>query len=205
MAMLTPRQTEVLNYIRFYLQEFKQPPTRSEIAEHFDFNLNAAGDHLKALQRNGVIQMLSGVSRGIRLLDELPAHERHPEGLPIVGWVAAGQPILDEQHIEDFQQLDPHVFRPRADYLLRIHGNSMKDAGMYDGDLLAVHKTSEAFNQQIVVARIEGKGVTVKRFRKWGSKVTLSPENPDYQPIVILLQQQKLQIEGISVGVIRRF
>jgi len=205
MTTLTPRQTEVLNYIRFFLQEFKRPPTRLEIAENFGFNLNAAGDHLKALQRNGVIEIIRGVSRGIRLLDDLPANERRPEGVPVVGKVAAGLPILAVQHIDDYHQLDPHMFRPRVDYLLCIEGDSMKDVGMYDGDLLAVHKTSEALNRQIVVARLEGQDVTVKRFHKWGSKVKLLPENPEYQPIIVDLQQQKLQIEGISVGVIRRF
>ena len=151
---------------------------------------------MRALQRKGYIEIVAGSSRGIRLVDEDP-------GLPVVGRVAAGEPILAEQHIEDYQQLEPGLFRPRADYLLRVHGDSMKDAGILDNDLLAVHSTQQAENGQIVVARIDEE-VTVKRFRRRGSIVRLLPENPDYEPIRIDLKDQPLVIEGLAVGVLRK-
>jgi repressor LexA len=194
---LTARQSEILDLIRGYIADEGCPPTRAEIARILGFRSpNAAEDHLRALQRKGHIEIVAGSSRGIRLVDE-------DFGLPVVGRVAAGEPILAEQHIEDHQQLEPGLFHPRADYLLRVHGDSMKDAGILDNDLLAVHSTQTADNGQIVVARIDDE-VTVKRFRRRGSIVRLLPENPAYEPIRIDLKDQPLVIEGLAVGVLRK-
>ncbi|MCG5500789.1 transcriptional repressor LexA [Ectothiorhodospira lacustris] len=195
MEKLTPRQTEILNFIRDCLQSNGMPPTREEIMRAFGFRSpNAAECHLRTLARKGAIEILAGTSRGIRL--------REGPGLPLVGRVAAGEPILAEAHIEDHYQLDPRLFRPRPDYLLRVQGDSMRLAGILDGDLLAVHRTSEVRNGQIVVARLEDE-VTVKRFEREGHRVRLKPENPDYRPIDVDLRSQFLDIEGIGVGVIR--
>jgi repressor LexA len=202
MIKLTPRQTEILAFIKRCLEDHGFPPTRAEIAQELGFKSpNAAEEHLKALARKGAIEMTPGASRGIRI----PGFEPHTEedGLPIIGRVAAGAPILAEQHIEESCQINPAFFHPRADYLLRVRGMSMKDVGIFDGDLLAVHTTREARNGQIVVARIDDE-VTVKRFERNGSKVRLIAENPDFAPIEIDLEQQELVIEGLSVGVIRR-
>lgn len=194
---LTARQAEILELIRSHIAEQGCPPTRAEIAHTLGFRSpNAAEDHLRALARKGVIELVTGSSRGIRLLEEDP-------GLPVVGRVAAGEPILAEQHIEDYSSLEPDTFRPRADYLLRVHGDSMQDAGILDGDLLAVHRQETAETGQIVVARI-GDEVTVKRFRRRGAIVRLLPENPDYEPIRIDLREQPLVIEGLGVGVLRK-
>jgi repressor LexA len=162
---------------------------------------NAAEEHLKALARKGAIEMTPGASRGIRI----PGFEAKPDdsGLPIIGRVAAGAPILAQQHIEESLAINPAFFHPSADYLLRVHGMSMKDVGILDGDLLAVHTTREARNGQIVVARI-GDEVTVKRFKREGNKVWLLAENADFAPIEVNLKDQDLVIEGLSVGVIRR-
>jgi repressor LexA len=194
---LTARQAEILELIRSHIAEQGCPPTRAEIAHTLGFRSpNAAEDHLRALERKGVIELVTGSSRGIRLLEE-------EFGLPVVGRVAAGEPILAEQHIEDYCQLEADTFRPRADYLLRVHGDSMQDAGILDGDLLAVHRTVQAENGQIVVARIDDE-VTVKRFRQRGAIVRLLPENPAYEPIRIDLRDQSLVIEGLAVGVLRK-
>ncbi|UCC56801.1 MAG: transcriptional repressor LexA [Gammaproteobacteria bacterium] len=194
---LTARQAEILELIRSRIAEQGCPPTRAEIAHTLGFRSpNAAEDHLRALERKGVIELVTGSSRGIRLLEE-------DFGLPVVGRVAAGEPILAEQHIEDYCQLEADTFRPRADYLLRVHGDSMMDAGILDGDLLAVHRTVQAENSQIVVARIDDE-VTVKRFRQRGAIVRLLPENPAYEPIRIDLRVQPLVIEGLGVGVLRK-
>jgi len=198
MADLTPRQQQVYDLVRESLQENGMPPTRAEIAHALGFrSANAAEDHLRALARKGVVELLPGASRGIRIL-ELP----DDEGLPVVGRVAAGSPILAEEHIEDYFYVDPRLFRPRADYLLRVKGMSMRDAGILNGDLLVVHRSPEALSGQIVVARLEDE-VTVKRFRRRGRVVRLMPENPDFEPILVDLRHQALVIEGIGVGVIR--
>lgn len=195
MPELTPRQAEILDLIRTSITERGSPPTRAEIAQAFGFrSANAAEEHLKALARKGVIELLPGASRGIRLLETL--------GLPIVGRVAAGSPILAEQHIDDYCALDPALFHPPADYLLRVRGMSMRDAGILDGDLLAVHRTPEARNGQVVVARLEDE-VTVKRFHKRGHQVQLLAENPEFKPILVDLRHQSLAIEGLGVGVLR--
>ncbi|WP_127477627.1 transcriptional repressor LexA [Sulfurivermis fontis] len=193
---LTPRQAEILELIRQTVKATGMPPTRAEIAEAFGFSSpNAAEQHLRALARKGVIDMVPGASRGIRLKETV-------DGLPVVGRVAAGTPILAEQHIDDHLRIDPRMFSPHADYLLRVRGLSMMDIGILDGDLLAVHRTPEARNGQIVVARINDE-VTVKRYRRRGNKVTLSAENPDFDPIEADLKQDDFAIEGIAVGIIR--
>jgi repressor LexA len=205
MLKLTPRQSEILAFIRHCLEENGYPPTRAEIAQQLGFKSpNAAEEHLKALARKGAIEMTPGASRGIRI----PGSEEgdrgdDADGLPIVGRVAAGAPILAQQHIEDACRINPDFFRPKADYLLRVRGMSMKNIGIFDGDLLAVHATSEARNGQVVVARLDDE-VTVKRFKREGNKVWLIAENEDFAPIEVDLEQQSLQIEGLSVGVIRR-
>lgn len=195
MSDLTPRQTEILELIRTSITERGSPPTRAEIAQAFGFKSpNAAEEHLKALARKGVIELLPGSSRGIRLLEE--------PGLPVVGRVSAGYPVLAEQNIEAHYEVDPQVFQPRADYLLRVRGMSMRDAGILDGDLLAVYRTTEARNGQVVVARLDDE-VTVKRFQRSGHHVQLLPENPDFNPIDIDLRRQSLVIEGLGVGILR--
>jgi SOS regulatory protein LexA len=195
MEKLTPRQTEILELIREFVATTGFPPTRAEIAKRLGFrSANAAEEHLRALARKGAIELTPGSSRGIRLLEE--------EGLPVIGRVAAGSPILAQEHIERRYQCAPDLFRPRADYLLRVRGMSMRDIGILDGDLLAVHKTSEARNGQIVVARLADE-VTVKRFERHRHLVRLLPENPDFKPIEVDLRRDPLVIEGLGVGVIR--
>lgn len=207
---LTPRQRQILALIQRRLRETGYPPTRAEIAEAFGFrSVNAAVDHLKALARHGVIALQPGASRGIKLMAPVrePVDgplEQRPR-LPVIGRVAAGSPILAEEHIEDHQAVDPDLFHPRADYLLRVHGSSMRDAGILDGDLLAVHRTPEARNGQILVVRLDDE-VTVKRFHRAegeSHQVQLLPENPAFAPMQIDLREQTLEIEGLGVGVLR--
>ena len=197
MQSLTARQSEVLDVIKSYITDTGYPPTRADIAAELGFrSANAAEEHLKALARKGAIEVIPGTSRGIRL----PGGT----GLPIIGRVAAGSPLLAVEHIEDTCDVPPTLFNPRADFLLRVRGDSMTGVGILDGDLLAVHKTAEARQGQIVVARIEDE-VTVKRLqRPRRDKVLLLPENDDYDPIEVDLRRQELVIEGLSVGVIRR-
>jgi repressor LexA len=195
MDELTARQAEVLQLIADFLQATGFPPTRAEIAAQLGFRSpNAAEDHLRALERKGYIEMLPGASRGIRLRENL--------GIPVVGRVAAGSPILAEPHIQGRYQLDPALFKPRAHYLLKVRGLSMRDVGILEGDLLAVHRTSEARSGQIVVARL-GNEVTVKRFRRQGNQVQLLPENPDFEPVLVDLKRDFFAIEGLGVGIIR--
>ena len=202
MLKLTSRQAEILAFIKHCLDDNGYPPTRAEIAQALGFKSpNAAEEHLKALARKGAIEMTPGASRGIRI----PGYEPNntEEGLPVIGRVAAGAPILAQQNIEDSCRINPEFFHPKADYLLRVRGMSMKDIGILDGDLLAVHTTREAHNGQVVVARIDDE-VTVKRFKREGNKVWLIAENPEFAPIEVNLEEQELVIEGLSVGVIRR-
>ena len=195
---LTARQAEILALIRKHIQRTGMPPTRVEIASALGFRSpNAAEEHLRALARKGAIELLPGSSRGIRITGGETAY-----GLPVIGRVAAGHPVLALEHIEDHYLVDPELFRPRADYLLRVQGMSMCGAGILDGDLLAVHATPEARNGQIVVARLDDE-VTVKRFRQRGNRVRLSAENADFAPIEIDLRHQALSIEGLGVGVLR--
>jgi repressor LexA len=192
---LTPRQAQILEFIRDATEGNGYPPTLAEIAGHFGFRShNAAVDHLKALARKGALELTEGASRGIRLTAE--------PGLPLIGRVAAGSPILSEANIQTRYRLDPALFKPRADYLLKVRGMSMRDAGILDGDLIAVHRTHEARSGQIVVARLHDE-VTVKRLQRRGHQVELVAENPDFKPIVLDLRRDQLVIEGTCVGVIR--
>jgi repressor LexA len=202
---LTARQKQILKFISEFIENNKFPPTRSELATHFGFRSpNAAEAHLRALENKSMIGIERGAARGITLLplaaDELPAAANLP--LPLIGRVAAGSPILAQENIEDEYRVDPALFPQKPHYLLRVQGMSMQDAGIFDGDLLAVHRTPEARNGQIVVARVDDE-VTVKRFRRRGFRVQLLPENADFQPIEIDLRRQELVIEGLGVGVIR--
>ena len=204
MRPLTPRQAEILQLLKDYQAHSGMPPTRAEIASQLGFkSANAAEEHLKALAKKGFIEMMPGTSRGIRLIEEeLVANEPEYLGLPLIGRVAAGQPILATEHIDQYYQLDANLFHPAADFLLKVSGMSMKDIGIMDGDLLAVHKTTEARQGEVVVARVEDE-VTVKRFRRDGQFVYLHPENSDFNVIKVDLTQQFFAIEGLAVGVIR--
>ncbi|HYW92731.1 MAG TPA: transcriptional repressor LexA [Gammaproteobacteria bacterium] len=198
MEALTGRQQAVLDLIRRHIEDSGFPPTRAEIAAALGFrSANAAEQHLRALARKGAIELLPGSSRGIRL------RGGQDTGLPVIGRVAAGAPMLAAEHVESHCRVGPDLFRPRADYLLRVRGMSMRDAGILEDDLLAVHRTSEVCDGQIVVARLADE-VTVKRFRRQGHRVSLLPENPDFRPIEIDLRREPLAIEGRVVGVIRR-
>ncbi len=195
MKDLTPRQAEILQLIREAIESSGFPPTRAEICRVLGFRSpNAAEEHLRALERKGAIEILDGTARGIVLKQSL--------GVPLIGRVAAGVPLLAEAHIQGRYQLDPALFKPRADYLLKVRGLSMRDAGILDGDLLAVHHTAEARSGQIVVARLADE-VTVKRLRRRGATVELLPENPDFAPIVLDTRAGEFAIEGVGVGVIR--
>lgn len=198
MIKLTARQEQILALIKRHIEETGYPPTRADIAAELGFKSpNAAEEHLKALARKGAIEVIPGASRGIRIPDMQP-------GIPVVGQVAAGEPILAQEHIEDYCEVPASLFHPRADFFLRVRGDSMINAGILDGDLLAVHKTPEAQSGQIVVARIED-DVTVKRLRRGRSKqqLTLLAENPDFDPIHVDLREQAFSIEGLSVGIVR--
>ena len=204
---LTKRQKEILTFISDYISSAGFPPTRNDISKHFGFRSpNAAESHLRALERKGVIRIEAGRSRGITLTPlsspNLPASNALRTPLPLVGRVAAGSPIMAQENIENEYRVDPLLFSSRPHYLLRVEGNSMLNAGILDGDLLAVHRTPEAQNGQIVVARLDDE-VTVKRFKRNGHRVSLLPENPEFQPILIDLRRQELVIEGRAVGVIR--
>lgn len=202
MRPLTARQEEVLQLIKDTMLNTGMPPTRAEIARELGFkSANAAEEHLKALARKGVIEILPGTSRGIKL--NTPLEDQLEElGLPLIGRVAAGEPILAEEHIEGHYRVDPSLFKPSADFLLRVNGMSMKDIGILDGDLLAVHRTTDVHNGQVVVARVED-DVTVKRLEKKGKQVLLHAENEAFSPIIVDLATQPFNIEGIAVGVIR--
>ena len=198
MEKLTARQAQILQLIKDHIVDTGYPPTRADIARVLGFRSpNAAEEHLKALARKGAIEIIAGASRGIRLPENL--------GIPIIGRVAAGSPILAEAHIEDYCDMPAAIFSPSADYFLRVKGDSMINVGIFEDDLLAVHRTSEARNGQIVVARIDNE-VTVKRFQQQKSKyhIALIAENPDYEPIQVDLREQDFAIEGLSVGVLRR-
>lgn len=203
MSELTHRQNEILNLIRRQIEKTGLPPTRADICEAFGFHSpNAAEAHLRALEAKGAIEITPGTSRGIRIVEQ--GAQTAEFSLPVVGRVAAGAPILAVESVEDHYRVDPRLFRPRADYLLRVRGHSMRDAGIYDGDLLAVHKTRRAESGDIVVARVNDEEVTVKRFhRRSAYLIRLLPENPDFKPIELDLRQDSLAIEGLGVGVLR--
>jgi repressor LexA len=210
MRDLTSRQQEILALIQQHIADTGFPPTRAEIAAQLGFRSpNAAEEHLKALARKGVIELTSGASRGIRLRllpdahgSDIPSAVQLALSLPLVGRVAAGSPILAQEHVEASYALDPNLFDERPDYLLKVRGMSMRDAGILDGDLLAVRRTHEARNGQIVVARV-GDEVTVKRLRRRGHTIELLPENPDYTPIVVDARSGEFALEGIGVGLLR--
>jgi|TARA_B110000263_G_scaffold102880_1_gene89973 repressor LexA len=197
--LLTKRQSEVLSIVRKLINTTGRPPTRTEISDQLGFrSANAAEEHLRAIARKGFIELIPGTSRGIRLID----NKMSINTLPVVGRVAAGHPILAIENIEENYVIDPSVFHPRADYLLRVEGLSMQDVGILDGDLLAVKSTQDVSNGQIVVARINDE-VTVKRFKRMGSVVSLLPENPDFEILKVDLREEELFIEGLGVGVVR--
>ncbi|MBO9332302.1 repressor LexA [Achromobacter sp. HZ01] len=209
-SKLTDRQQQILDLIRQTVARTGFPPTRAEIAQALGFRSpNAAEDHLKALARKGAIELTAGASRGIRLKDAAgaPAQASLPMPalaqllLPLVGRVAAGSPILAAEHVEREVGVDPNLFAQAPDYLLKVRGMSMRDAGILEGDLLAVKKASEARNGQIVVARL-GDDVTVKRLQRQNGHIELLPENPDFQTIVVGADQD-FALEGIAVGLIR--
>ncbi|MBU1363214.1 MAG: transcriptional repressor LexA [Gammaproteobacteria bacterium] len=192
---LTPRQQEILDFIKSTLEVLGAPPTRMEISSAFGFaSPNAAEDHLKALAKKGAITLEPGSARGIRLVEQL--------GLPLIGSVAAGSPILAVENVQGRYAFDAGMFSPKADFLLKVRGTSMIDIGMFDGDLLAVHKTNQARDGQIVVARIDEE-VTVKRLERSGGQIRLIAENPDFQPIIVNPEEVEFAIEGIAVGLIR--
>jgi repressor LexA len=204
MEPLTDRQAEILRLVRELTEVSGYPPTRAEIATKMGFrSVNAAEQHLRALEKKGAIEISAGSSRGIRVRDGRgTSRGARLLELPLVGRVAAGAPILAEENVQGRFQVDPNLFTPRADYLLRVRGLSMRDAGILEGDLLAVHKTDDARSGQIVVARL-GDEVTVKRLRRRGHAITLEAENPEFAPIEVDLRRDALVIEGIAVGVIR--
>lgn len=214
MLKLTARQEQILNLIKDAIENTGFPPTRAEIANELGFrSANAAEEHLQALARKGAIEISPGTSRGIRLRDAsaLMSGSRqmalpHPAlmqlSLPLVGRVAAGSPILAQEHIETNYNVDPALFSAKPDYLLKVRGMSMRDAGILDGDLLAVKKTDQARNGQIVIARL-GDDVTVKRYRKTGALIELLPENPDFDIIKVSEEEENFALEGLAVGLLR--
>ena len=198
MKGLTQRQQQVFDFICSQIESSGMPPTRVEIANYLSFrSANAAEEHLKALAKKGWIEMIPGASRGLRVLKKTERDE-----LPLIGKVAAGAPILAQAHIESQYRLAPNMFKPTADFLLRVEGMSMKDIGILDGDLLAVHKTEDIRNGQVVVVRVEDE-VTVKRWERVDNRVILHPENSEFDPIKIDLTQSEVTIEGLVVGVLR--
>ena len=215
MLKLTARQEQILNLIKNAIENTGFPPTRAEIAAELGFrSANAAEEHLQALARKGAIEISPGTSRGIRLRESgttgistarqmaLPHPALMQLSLPLIGRVAAGSPILAQEHVEKTYQVDPAMFPAKPDYLLKVRGMSMRDAGILDGDLLAVRKTDQARNGQIVVARLADE-VTVKRYQKTGSVITLFPENPDFEPIIVKPNEEQFALEGLAVGLMR--
>src|SRR4051812_5532586 len=203
---LSPKQLEVLEFIRAFIREHHSPPTRGEIAEGLGLkNRQGIDQHLRALEMKGAIELISGISRGIRLrepaLQSISDVEDHT--LPLLGRIAAGSPILATGNVEERLHVDANLFKPRADFLLRVRGDSMRDANILDRDLLAVHRTNQVRNGQIVVARL-GEEATVKYYRRQGSTVRLEPANPEFKPIEVDLHSKELTIEGLAVGVVRR-
>ncbi|MEW9898493.1 transcriptional repressor LexA [Chitinivorax sp. PXF-14] len=201
MEKLTSRQQVVLDFIRDFTRQNGSPPTFADIASGLGFrSVNAAVEHVKALAKKGALELMSGVARGIRLRDA--EQDDADAGLPVIGRVAAGSPILAQEHVEHHYMVDQNLFSQPADYLLRVRGNSMINAGILDGDLIAVHRTQAVREGQIVVARLQD-DVTVKRFHREGKLIELIAENPDYAPIVVDPSRDPFDIEGLCVGVIR--
>lgn len=203
---LSPKQLEVLEFIRAFIREHHSPPTRGEIAEGLGLkNRQGIDQHLRALETKGAIELIAGISRGIRLREPALQTIVEPDDhtLPLLGRIAAGTPILATGNVEERVRVDPNLFKPRADFLLRVRGDSMRDADILDRDLLAVHRTNQVRNGQIVVARL-GEEATVKYYHRQGSTVHLEPANPDFKPIEVDLHSKELTIEGLAVGVVRR-
>jgi len=200
---LTERQGEILRLIKELTEISGFPPTRAEIAERMGFrSVNAAEQHLRALERKGALEISAGSSRGIKVRERGGPRISRLLELPVIGRVAAGSPILAEEHVQARYQVDPNLFTPRADYLLKVRGLSMRDAGILEGDLLAVHRTQEAHSGQVVVARLADE-VTVKRLKRRGNAIQLLPENPAFEPIEVDARDESFAIEGVAVGVIR--
>jgi repressor LexA len=212
---LTDRQQQILDLVQSAIQRTGSPPTRAEIAAELGFRSpNAAEEHLQALARKGVIELVGGTSRGIRLRADTLRLVNEARGkqfslpglaqlaLPLVGRVAAGSPILAQEHIDQTYFVEASMFARKPDYLLRVRGMSMRDAGIMDGDLLAVQKSKEAKNGQIVVARL-GDEVTVKRFKRGRHGIELIPENPDFETIMVSASEEQFELEGLAVGLIR--
>jgi len=198
---LTARQRQILDWIRSFIDARGMPPTRAEIAAGLGFaSPSSAEDHLQALAKKGALEVIPGAARGLRL-KEIPGQPVQGT-LPLVGRVAAGTPVLAVENVEAHYRLDPGLFAPRADYLLRVQGASMRDAGILDGDLLAVHRSATAQPGQIVVARIED-DVTVKRLKRRGGEIILLAENPEFRPIVVDPRRTAFAIEGLAVGLVR--
>ena len=206
MSELSPKQLEVLAFIQRFSAAHGLPPTRGEIAQGLGLkNRQGIDQHLRALESKGAIELVPGISRGIRIRAESSPAGRSASrqiALPLLGRIAAGSPILATGNVEVHLAVDPALFKPRADFLLRVRGDSMKDADILDKDLLAVHQTTQVRSGQIVVARI-GDEATVKYYRRVGAVVRLEPANPSYRPIDIDLREQELTIEGLAVGVVR--
>jgi repressor LexA len=197
---LSRKQLEVLAFIRSFVADTGLPPTRGEIAEGLGLkNRQGIDQHLRALENKGAIELLPGISRGIRIRE---SPSERVAGLPLLGRIAAGEPILAASHIEEHINVDPALFRPQAHFLLRVRGDSMRDADILDSDLLAVHQTTQIRNGQIVVARLVDEA-TVKYYHRQGHLVRLEPANTDYRPIEVDLREQELTIDGLAVGVIR--
>ena len=200
---LTARQSQIFDFVKEYLSSTESPPTLDEIRMAFGLNsVHGVREHLRALERKGVLKLTPGVSRGIRLVGGSRVDAEEFPLLPIIGRVAAGNPILAEAHVEAQCRVDPRLFRQRANYLLRVVGASMQDVGILDGDLLAIHQTQEARDGQIVIARVDNE-VTVKRYKRSGHTAYLQPENRAFKTIEIDLRRESLAIEGVVVGVVR--
>ena len=209
MRDLTARQQEILNLIKNHIADTGFPPTRAEIAASLGFrSANAAEEHLKALQRKGVLELTSGASRGIRLklladqIGDIASAVQVALSLPLIGRVAAGSPILAQEHVEASYAIDPQLFSEKPDYLLKVRGMSMRDAGILEGDLLAVKRVQDARNGQIVVARL-GSDVTVKRFKRRAGMIELIAENPDFKTIIVDERSPEFALEGLAVGLVR--
>ncbi len=207
MKKLTNRQKEVLDFISSFINDEGYPPTRSDICKALGFRSpNAAEDHLRALQKKGAIEIQAGSSRGLRIIKNDDSKDnlinQEEQGIPLIGMVAAGSPILAQEHISQRFNIDESIFPQKPDYLLKVSGNSMINIGIYDGDYLVVHKTTNVRNGQIVVARIEDE-VTVKRFEKQGNVIQLIPENDELSPIEVNADNEYFAIEGLGIGVIR--
>jgi repressor LexA len=213
----TARQAQILALIARFLTHQGRPPTRAELAQALGLrNRQGIDQHLRALSAKGLLALEPGLARGIRLLPgafagaaagaglAASAHAAAASGprLPLYGRVAAGVPTLASSNIEDELLVDPALFRPRAHFLLRVHGQSMRDADIRDRDILAVHRTAEAANGQVVVARI-GDEATVKYYHRRGHLLRLEPANPDFQPLELDLREQACVIEGLVVGLVR--